>query len=84
MINEKHDIKKRRGGLTMLRLFAAKGFLPIYLSGRQGSFYNLTRDWLIRHSFPPGPIHLTHSHKPTLPIYSSVGVFKVREPVRLS
>jgi phosphatidate phosphatase PAH1 len=43
----------------------------------QGSFYNLSLQWLIKHNFPPGPIHLTRSHRPTLPMYSSVGAFKV-------
>ena len=45
--------------------------------GVQGSFYNLSLQWLIKHNFPPGPIHLTRTHKPTLPFYSSVGNFKV-------
>ena len=31
----------------------------------------------MKHGFPPGPIHLTRSAIPTLPIYSSVGHFKV-------
>ena len=43
----------------------------------QGSFYNLSLQWLIKHNFPPGPIHLTRTHKPTMPLYSSVGAFKV-------
>lgn len=32
---------------------------------------------LVKHHYPPGPIHLTRSHLPTLPIYYSVGNFKV-------
>ena len=43
----------------------------------QGSYFNLTQEWLVRHKFPPGPIHLTRTHLPTLPIYYSVGTFKV-------
>lgn len=43
-----------------------------------GSFYNLTLSWLIKHHFPPGPIHLTRTHVPTLPVYISVGNFKVQ------
>lgn len=42
------------------------------------SYYNLTLEWLIRHNYPPGPIHLTRTHMPTLPVYYSVGNFKVR------
>lgn len=44
----------------------------------QGSFYNLTLSWLIKHHFPPGPIHLTRTHVPTLPVFISVGNFKVQ------
>jgi phosphatidate phosphatase PAH1 len=44
----------------------------------QGSFYNLTLQWLIKHNYPPGPIHLTRTHAPTLPVYASVGNFKVQ------
>lgn len=44
----------------------------------QGSFYNLTIQWLIKHNFPPGPIHLTRTHMPTLPVFASVGNFKVQ------
>ena len=31
----------------------------VYLSGRQGGFYNLSRRWLVAHGYPPGPIALT-------------------------
>ncbi len=31
----------------------------------------------MKHNYPPGPIHLTRTHLPTLPIYYSVGNFKV-------
>lgn len=50
----------------------------MYLSGRQGSAYNMTAEWLIKHGYPPGPIHLTRTHVPTLPIYVSVGHFKIK------
>lgn len=43
----------------------------------QGSFYNLTQQWLSKHFFPPGPIHLTRTHVPTMPLYVSVGNFKL-------
>lgn len=38
----------------------------------------MTAWWLIRHGYPPGPIHLTRTHVPTLPVYASVGKFKVK------
>eukprot|EP01137_Pigoraptor_chileana_P015503 Opistho-2@71497 len=80
-INVSHDIKLRKGAVSLVRMWASKGYLPIYLSGRAGSFYNLTRMWLVRHGFPPGAIHHTRTHVPTLPIYPSVGLFK-RDYVR--
>eukprot|EP01025_Chloroclados_australasicus_P011072 TRINITY_DN147_c1_g1_i3.p1 TRINITY_DN147_c1_g1~~TRINITY_DN147_c1_g1_i3.p1 ORF type:complete len:802 (+),score=62.20 TRINITY_DN147_c1_g1_i3:219-2624(+) len=73
-----YDLKPRHHALTVVRMWAAKGYQPIYLSGRQGSFYNLTLEWLMKHGYPPGPIHLTRTHMPTLPVYYSVGNFKVQ------
>jgi hypothetical protein len=37
----------------------------------------MSLDWLLKHGYPPGPIHLTRTHMPTMPIYYSVGNFKV-------
>ncbi|KAK9805362.1 hypothetical protein WJX73_006658 [Symbiochloris irregularis] len=76
-LTHKYDLKQRKGALHVVRAWAAKGYQPIYLSGRQGSYFNLTQEWLVRHRYPPGPIHLTKTHLPTLPIYYSVGNFKV-------
>ncbi|CAL8467040.1 g6576 [Coccomyxa elongata] len=76
-LSHKYDVKARMHALHAVRAWAAKGYQPIYLSGRQGSYYNLTLEWLIRHNYPPGPIHLTRTHMPTLPVYYSVGNFKV-------
>ena len=55
------------GAVTLCRAWYAKGYLPIYLSGRQGSFYNFTRDWCVKKELPPGPIVLTDTHKVTQP-----------------
>lgn len=76
-LTHKYDLKQRKGALHAVRAWAAKGYQPVYLSGRQGSYFNLTQEWLVRHRYPPGPIHLTKTHLPTLPIYYSVGNFKV-------
>ena len=76
-LGRNYDLKQRANALTVCRLWAAKGYQVIYLSGRQGSAYNMTAQWLIRHGYPPGPIHLTRTHLPTLPVYVSVGHFKV-------
>ncbi|KDD74816.1 hypothetical protein H632_c1055p0, partial [Helicosporidium sp. ATCC 50920] len=77
-LSHKYDLRPRRGALQALRAWAGKGYQIVYLSGRQGSYYNLTLHWLVRHGYPPGPIHLTRTHLPTLPLYFSVGLFKVR------
>ncbi|KAL6775741.1 hypothetical protein ACKKBG_A18325 [Auxenochlorella protothecoides x Auxenochlorella symbiontica] len=77
-LSHKYDLRPRRHALHAVRAWAAKGYQPIYLSGRQGSYYNLTLAWLIKHRYPPGPIHLTRTHLPTLPVYFSVGLFKVK------
>ena len=62
------DARPQKGVLSVCRCWAARGYQLVYLSGRQGGFYNHTRDWLIRHGFPPGPIALTkHIHLAALP-----------------
>jgi phosphatidate phosphatase PAH1 len=71
-----YDPERFNAAATMVRFWAAKGYQIVYLSGRQGTMYNWTMSWLIRHGFPPGPIHLTRTSLPTLPTYSSVGKFK--------
>jgi len=76
-LSHKYDIKARHSALNCVRAWASKGYQPVYVSGRQGSYYNLTMEWLVKHNYPPGPIHLTRTHLPTLPIYYSVGNFKV-------
>ena len=62
------DARPQKGVLSVCRCWAARGYQLAYLSGRQGGFYNHTRNWLIRHGFPPGPIALTeHIHLAALP-----------------
>ncbi len=53
------DALPQKGVAAVCRAWAAKGYQVVYLSGRQGGFYNLTRRWLVAHGFPPGPIALT-------------------------
>eukprot|EP00803_Ostreobium_quekettii_P011294 evm.model.scf_1770.2 EVM.evm.TU.scf_1770.2 scf_1770:2991-11514(-) len=77
-LGRSYDLKQRANALTVCRAWAAKGYQVVYLSGRQGSAYNMTAQWLIKHGYPPGPIHLTRTHLPTLPVYVSVGHFKVK------
>lgn len=70
------DATMQRHALTVVRMWAAKGYLPIYLSGRQGSWYNLTMEWLKRHNFPPGPLVLTRSRMAALPGKGRIGSYK--------
>ena len=41
-LSHKYDVKARMHALHCVRAWAAKGYQPVYLSGRQGSYYNLT------------------------------------------
>lgn len=62
------DARPQKGVLSVCRAWASRGYQLVYLSGRQGGFYNLTRAWLVRHGFPPGPVALTeHLHLAALP-----------------
>ncbi|KAL6065930.1 LNS2 domain-containing protein [Balamuthia mandrillaris] len=76
LISVNFDPTPQSGAVALVRAWAAKGYLPIYLSGRAGAFYKLTRNWLIEHGLPPGLIGHTETHKPTVPLWASVGRFK--------
>jgi hypothetical protein len=53
------DARAQKGAASVCRAWAARGYQCIYLSGRQGGFYQHTRRWLVAHGFPAGPIALT-------------------------
>lgn len=76
-LDDIYDPMAQPGAASCCRLWAAKGYQCVYLSGRAGSHHQMSNNWLMSHGFPPGPVHLTRTRMPTLPIYSSVGVFKV-------
>jgi hypothetical protein len=44
-LSHKYDIKARHSALNCVRAWASKGYQPVYVSGRQGSYYNLTMEW---------------------------------------
>ena len=69
--------RARAGALTCARAWAARGYQVVYLCGGQGTSYGMRYDWLINAGFPPGPLHLTRTGLPTLPVYASVGAFKL-------
>jgi hypothetical protein len=68
-----YDGEERNGARLCVNQWWAKGYLPIYLSGRAGSYYELTLKWLEAHNFPPGIVGHTLDSVPTLPIYRVVG-----------
>eukprot|EP01121_Diplochlamys_sp_Union-15-3_P003035 TRINITY_DN1286_c0_g1_i3.p1 TRINITY_DN1286_c0_g1~~TRINITY_DN1286_c0_g1_i3.p1 ORF type:complete len:716 (-),score=103.51 TRINITY_DN1286_c0_g1_i3:85-2193(-) len=72
-LNVEYNPRIRNGTVAMVRAWFAKGYLPVYLSGRAGTYYNLTRVWLIKKGFPPGIIGHTDSAIPTLPMYHVPG-----------
>ena len=37
-LTHKYDLKQRKGALHVVRAWAAKGYQPVYLSGRQVGF----------------------------------------------
>jgi len=76
-LDDIYDPMAQPGAATCCRLWASKGYQCVYLSGRAGAHHQMSNNWLMSHGFPPGPVHLTRTSTPTLPIYSSVGVFKV-------
>lgn len=42
-----YETRMRNQAVAMVRWWWTKGYIPIYLSGRQGSAYNFTRQWLL-------------------------------------
>ena len=81
-LNIHYDGEERNGARLCANQWWSLGYLPVYLSGRAGSYYELTRNWLEKHNFPPGLIGHTLDSIPTLPIYKigssrlGVGTFK--------
>eukprot|EP01121_Diplochlamys_sp_Union-15-3_P003057 TRINITY_DN12897_c0_g1_i1.p1 TRINITY_DN12897_c0_g1~~TRINITY_DN12897_c0_g1_i1.p1 ORF type:complete len:745 (+),score=118.09 TRINITY_DN12897_c0_g1_i1:107-2341(+) len=82
VVHTEFNPSMRNGAAAVCRAWYAKGYLPIYLSGRAGTHYNMTIEWLHKNGFPPGLIGHTSGTMPTLPIYKipgsgfGVGTFK--------
>ena len=57
----KYDGIERNGARFCCKQWFAKGYLNIYLSGRSGTSYLLTYDWMKAHNFPPGTFLLFSS-----------------------
>lgn len=66
------------------RIWAEKGYLVIYVSGRPDNLRSLSHEWLVDQGFPPGPIHLTDSLRQALPGNRYVGRYKADYLQRIS
>jgi phosphatidate phosphatase PAH1 len=45
----------------VLQAFAAKGYVVVYLTTRVPQVQSMLPDWLTRHGFPPGPLHVAQT-----------------------
>lgn len=68
--------KAYAGGKEMLEAWAAKGYLPVYLTGRPDTLKPMTRQWLVDQGYPPGALHLTDTNAQAVPNSSGVGQYK--------
>ncbi len=70
------DPEVRPGAAATVRLYAAAGYLPIYLTGRPYMLRDSSRNWLRRHGFPPGVLYTTDRLHDSRPGEKTVGRFK--------
>ncbi|MCB9731740.1 MAG: hypothetical protein H6745_03785 [Deltaproteobacteria bacterium] len=64
------------GGVDVVRAWADKGYLVVYLTGRPDFLNGITRGWLVDQGFPAGAVHLTDTNGQALPFDSGVGDYK--------
>jgi len=70
-------------GSALAEVWANKGVLPVYLSGRPYWLSQYSRDWLGSEGFPRGPVHVTDRHRDVVPKIDGVGRFKAESLRRL-
>ncbi len=61
---------------TLMNAWAAKDYRLVYLTGRPQSENRYTRNWLAKHGFPVGPMHLTDDLASLIPTAQGVQKFK--------
>lgn len=61
---------------TVVNLYASKGYLVIYLTGRPEMLHKISRAWLAKNKFPDGVVHLTDTESQALPFDSFVKAYK--------
>jgi hypothetical protein len=66
----------RPGASSMAQAWAEKGYLPVYLTGRQDLLRHLSQGWLEEMGFPPGVIHHTDTNTQALPTSMGVARYK--------
>jgi hypothetical protein len=62
----------------VVKAWADRGWLPIYVTGRPDVLHEVTREWLRDQGFPPGPLRLTDALREALPTDGGVGAYKTR------
>ncbi len=70
------DPAARKGTRPLVRAYAARGYLPVYVTGRAYMLRAETRAWLRRHGYPPGPLFTTQNLSAARPGRTHVGAFK--------
>lgn len=75
---ERSPAAVRDGAKELVLAWAAKGVLPVYLTGRPDTLRSLTERWLREQGFPPGVVRHADRLRETAPTDESVGRFKVR------
>ena len=72
-----HDPRLIPGGPALTSAYAARGVVPVYLSGRPYWFDRYTRAWLDAQKMAPGAVVLTRHHGAVAPTEAGVGAFKL-------
>lgn len=70
-------------GDELAKLWASKGFVPVYITGRPYWLCEHSRAWLRDGDFPVGLVHTTDRHRDVLPKIEGVGQFKADFLARL-
>jgi hypothetical protein len=63
-------------GDALAQLWASKGFVPVYITGRPYWLCEHSRQWLQGGGYPPGLVHTTDRHRDVAPRIDGVGRFK--------
>lgn len=66
----------RPGGPDVVRAWAGRGYLVVYLTGRPDMLRARSEEWLVGQGFPPGAVHLTDTNAQALPTSGGVAAYK--------